>query len=222
MTWRIFARTICDSKFINCKQWEIIFFLFQAAGVKEGKKPLEKTIRSWLENRRNCNGKHYFNGNKIDNIKVFQFFRKIPEEKLWGIQNEFKKNIDASSPIDVNTDNLDLFCWSLLNQFLDLLGFLRVDIPDDFSLPGAKSKSIKDVHPYNKCCLYCEKWRGDKSTIGPNRVPTLGTCTIQEKKKFFKYFNLKSTLSSDEICNHYQADQQLLKNLKLMGYSIEE
>ena len=91
MTWRIFARTICDSKFINCKQWEIISFLFQAAGVKEGKEPLEKTIRSWLENRRNCNGKHYFNGNKIDNIKVFQFFRKISEEKLWGIQNEFKK-----------------------------------------------------------------------------------------------------------------------------------
>ena len=77
------------------------------------------------------------------------------------------------------------------------------------------------THIISAACI-AKNGGGDKSTIGPNRVPTLGTCTIQEKKKFFKYFNLKSTLSSDEICNHYQADQQLLKNLKLMGYSIEE
>lgn len=220
MTWRIFARTICDTKFINRKQCEIILDLFRAAGVEKKKEPLEKTIRSWLENRRKCKGKHYFDDDEIDNMEVFRFFRKIPEEALRDLQKRFQTNVDESSPIDVNTDNLDLFCWSLLNQFLNLLGFHQADIPDDLFLP--ETKSTKDVHPYNKCCLYCKNWEGDKSTIGPNRVPTLGKCIIQEKNKFKKYFKVKSSLSSAEICNHYQVDQKLLKNLKLMGYSIEE
>ncbi len=217
MTWRIFARTICNTKFANLNQWEIILRLFEEAGVKKEAEPLEKTIRSWLEGRRHCNGSRYFPSKEIDNLKVFQFLRKIPDEKLRDIQKEFRQHVDSSSPIDVSTDNLDLFCWSLLNQFLDLLGFLRVDIPDDFSPLGIKP--TKDVHPYDKCCLYCVNWHGDKSTIGPNRIPTSGKCIIQQKNNLFVY---KSRLSSAEICNHYQADQKLIENLKLMGYRVEE
>ena len=46
MTWRIFAETICNSKFANLNPWEIILRLFQEAGVKKEAEPLEKTIRS--------------------------------------------------------------------------------------------------------------------------------------------------------------------------------
>ena len=220
MTWRIFARTICNTKFANLNQWEIILRLFEEAGIKKEAEPLEKTIRSWLEGRRHCNGSRYFPSKEIDNMKVFQFLRKIPEEKLWNIQKEFRLHVDNSSPIDVNTDNLDLFCWSLVNQFLDLLGFLRVDIPDDFS--PFRVKSTKDVHPYDKCCLYCLNWHGDKSTIGPQRIPTKGNCYVTKKGTGFPIISVQSKLSSSKACDCYITDQNFIERLKLIGYNCGE
>lgn len=89
----------------------------------------EPTVRKWLSGERNCKSSKYFPRKGVDNEKVFTFFKNRPKEKLLELQRLFGEIADASSPIDVTTHDLDAFCWSLVNQFLDLLGFQRVDIP---------------------------------------------------------------------------------------------
>ena len=221
MTWRTFASTIAHTKFVNYSQWKLILRLFQAAGIKEEAEPFEKTIRSWLEGRRNCDGARYFPSCKINNKKVFQFFRNIPEGALWNIQREFRIKKDVNSLIDVNTDNLDQFCWSLVKQFLDLLGFPMTDIPASLS-PRPDYESIKNVHPYNKCCLYCIHWDGDRSTVGPHRIPTKGLCWRPKKVNGLNINRLRRPLSSSDICDDYEADQSFIKMLKQIGYNIAE
>lgn len=216
MTWRIFARTISNTKFVNYSQWKIILCLFQEAGVKKEEEPLEKTIRSWLEGRRNCNGARYFPSCKINNKKVFQFFRKMPEETLKELQRNFKTTEDFNTPIDVNTDNLDQFCWSLVNQLLDLLGFPIVDNP------AAPPQPDFGAHPYNKCCLYCVHWRGDRSTVGPHRIPTNGLCWKKDKRTELNITKVRNMLSSSDICDDYEADQSFIKILKQIGYNVAE
>ena len=219
MTWRTFASTISNTKSVNYSQWKIILRLFQEAGVKKEEEPLEKTIRSWLEGRRNCGGSRYFPNNKIDSEKVYQFFLKIPENALRDLQSKFRMNKDTDSPIDVSTNDLDQFCWSLVNQFLDLLGFPRIDIPS--TSPHPSYESIKNVHPYNKCCLYCVHWDGDRSAIGPHRIPTKGSCWMQKKGNGYHVCHIGIRLSSD-ICNHYEADQSFIEKLKQIGYNFTE
>lgn len=216
MTWRTFAETIRTVKLVNCCPWEIVLHLFEAAGVEEVKLPLEKTIRSWIENNRNCKVSRYFPDGKINHREVFLFFRKAPEEKLRNLQKEFKLNIDAGSPIDVNTDNLDMFCYSLVNQFLDLLGLRRIDFSNDSLLI---EESIKNIHPYDKCCLYCTHWNGDKSTVGPGRISTSGICSIKINNSVTR---LQKRQSSSAICTHYQVDQRLMNDLKKIGFTVNK
>ena len=220
MTWRTFAETIVAAKLTDDRPWKIILCLFRAAGVKENDEPLEKTIRSWLENRRHCKASCYFPAGKINYKEVFRFFRKAPEGKLRNLKKEFQMNLDANSPIDVSTDNLDTFCWSLVNQFLDLLGLQRIDFSENPLLLA--EESIKNIHPYDKCCLYCKHWKGDKSIVWPGRIPTTGTCSAQRVNKNNIVTRLRRRLSSDAVCNQYQADQDLMDNLKQIGYRVKE
>lgn len=127
MTWRTFADAIHASKITDDVPWRIINDMFVEAGYAEGL--VEPTVRSWLNEKRKCDGRRYFPNKKIDNKRVFAFFKNRSEEKLRNLQNIFQKTANADSPIDVKTDNIGVFCWSLVNQFLDLLGFQRVDIP---------------------------------------------------------------------------------------------
>lgn len=75
-------------------------------------------------------GKSLFPDNKLNDAQaLFRFFRQRPESKLKKVQSVFKEMADTNSSIDIETDDMDIFCWSLVNQFVDLLGFQRLDIP---------------------------------------------------------------------------------------------
>lgn len=118
---------------------------------------------------------------------------------------------------------IDIFCWSLINQFLDLLGFQRVDISKDTipnqeqsaeqhsnesslihntNLPEERKTSIRSmILPHSDdCCYHCAYWNGDRKTFGAYTTPTYGIC--------LKY-NRREQLSSDLACNDYKKRKKL-------------
>lgn len=127
MTWNAFINAIYSSKITNDKPRKILERLFIAAGRKQ--EFSEAAAYTWLRGERNCDSSKYFPNEEVNHEEVFKFFRNRSEEKLQNLQKIFQKAADSDSPIDVKTDDLDVFCWSLVNQFLDLHGFQRVDIP---------------------------------------------------------------------------------------------
>ena len=133
MTWKDFIEPIESSNLIeNNTDKEILMKLFKVA------EPYAEisvfSIAKWLKNERNCKVKRYFPEDCINNPKkVFDFFRKRSESKLKELQKIFRekygnKNIDT--PIDLDTEDIDIFCCSLLNQFLELLGFEQMELSD--------------------------------------------------------------------------------------------
>lgn len=182
----------------------------------------DSTAKSWLSGNRNCKASTHFPAGKIDADSLFRYFRKRPDVKLKQLQQIFrtKANNELDSPIDTETDDLNVFCWSLVNQFLDLLGFQRVDITDSPALPSNESAGGNQL--CDKCCLYCIHWQGDKSTVGPYRMPTSGLCSIcLEKTGRGSYSRLQKRLSSSAACANNRADQSLISNMKRIGYNVD-
>lgn len=217
MTWRKFAKAIRDAQITKDVPWRIIDDLFKAAGYTEGL--LEPTVRSWLKEKRNCDGRRYFPNKEIETKEVFDFFRKSSEKKLQNLQKIFREETDPDSPINVETNNLDIFCWSLVNQFLDLLGFQCVGIPESAlsakepeSVPSVEepvnAPSVKDKktakrfvkslflpHSTDDCCYHCAYWVGDRTTFGAYTTETYGFC---------RKYNRQEQLSSDLACKDHK------------------
>ena len=208
MTWRIFTNAIRDAKITNDVPWRIINDLFMEAGCTE--ELAEPTVRTWLNGKRNCDSRRYFPNKQIDHKRVFAFFKNRSEEKLQKLQKIFQEIEDTNSPIDVKTGDLDVFCWSLVNQFLDLLGFQRIDIPHTESnlLLDSRSTSEIEVSPKKKpsirstilphsedCCYRCIHWNGNRKTFGAYMTPTYGYC--------FKYDRAKQ-VSSAVACEDFE------------------
>lgn len=127
MTWGTFTDTICATGLTRGRAPEILVFLFAAAGSMA---ECSKTAtQKWIEGSRNCKSSRYFPEGKLNNINgAYKFFRGRPLAKLQDLQKRFRSLGDSNSPIDTETCDMDVFCWSLVNQFLDLLGFQRVDV----------------------------------------------------------------------------------------------
>lgn len=216
MVWKDFIVPIRQSGIFGNASYKILISLFEQAGSINDVP--DATAKSWLSGRRNCKASTYFPAGKIDTKCLYRFFRNKPVNKLKQLQQMFRArdNIDFDSPINVETDNLDEFCWSLVNQFLDLLGFQRVDIPDFHTL--SSDESAKANQPCDKCCLYCIHWQGDKSTVGPYRMPTYGICVTDSEKSRHR---LQRRLSSSTVCANYQVDQDLISNMKRVGYNVD-
>lgn len=214
MTWSTFIDAIRGAQITNAVPWRIINDLFVEAGDKVG--PAEPTARMWLNGKRNCDSRRYFPNQKIDSNKVFAFFRNRPEEKLQNLQKSFQEKIDAGDPVDVNTKDLDTFCWSLVNQFLDLLKFERVDIPQ----PRSGTTNTETIFPphNHKCCLYCVYWEGNSGIIGVSKMPIDGTCHTYNGNRH----RLCSRLSSTAACPNYKADQNLINRMKESGFDIKD
>ena len=69
MTWRTFAVAIQDAQITGGVPYKIIGDIFKAAGCPAG--PSEQAIRTWLEQKRNCDGSRYFPDKEIDAQKLF-------------------------------------------------------------------------------------------------------------------------------------------------------
>lgn len=223
MKWKNFITPIQKSEISGDVAYKILLDLFEYAGSKNYVS--EAAAKSWLNGTRNCKASTYFPSGKADTESLFRYFRNRPESKLKRLQQIFQndKNLDADSSIDVETDDIDIFCWSLINQFLDLLGFQRVDlskdtIPDqeqsaeqysnesplihNTNLPEERKTSIRSmILPHSDdCCYHCAYWNGDRKTFGAYTTPTYGIC--------LKY-NRREQLSSDLACNDYKKRKKL-------------
>ena len=201
MTWSTFAGVIRDAQITNVVPWRIINDLFVEAGCPMGL--AEPTVRKWFNGERNCDSRRYFPDQKIDSDKVFAFFKNRPTEKLQNLQKSFQEKIDAGDPIDVNTKDLDTFCWSLVNQFLDLLKFERVDIPQ----PSGDTTDIgtKPFLHEHKCCLYCIHWKCTASITEIFRGPLSGICHKYNGNRH----SLSLCLSSTAACSDYKENENL-------------
>lgn len=129
MSWKDFFTTLKASElFGNTSMAQILIQLFQAAGAVNDFS--EDTAKSWINGKRNCKVSTYFPEGKLNNITgAINFFRNRPESNLKKLQKLFRK-IESDNPIDSKTGDMDIFCQSLVNQFLDLLKFKRLDMPD--------------------------------------------------------------------------------------------
>ncbi|MBD5523845.1 MAG: hypothetical protein HDR04_05395 [Lachnospiraceae bacterium] len=132
MTWDTFTKAIEESELESGTQAQILIKLFKRAGYinrKEDDIP-EDTAKKWIKGTRNCKVSTYFPDEEyVQKEKLYQFFRRRPQDRLEKFQQILCKEINASSPIDCITKDMDRFCWGLVNQFLDLLGFQRIDMP---------------------------------------------------------------------------------------------
>ena len=132
MTWKTFANSIKKSKLMDGNPARIVIALFESAGYISKKEDglTEETVRKWFSDDNRCHGFNYFpNGNLENSQGTYKFFRNRPDSKLKNLQKIFRENKDNDSPIDCETKDMDRFCWSLVNQFLDKLGFPRLDMP---------------------------------------------------------------------------------------------
>lgn len=128
MTWGIFTKAIEDVELEKGNQAQILCVLFARAGSK--REFTEQAAQSWIDGKRRCQPSRYFPEKTITNQKgAYDFFRRRPESKLKNLQQIFRQKKDVDSPIDCETEDMDRFCWSLVNQFLDFLGFQRLDLP---------------------------------------------------------------------------------------------
>ena len=129
MTWKKFITLIRHSGISGEASYKILLDLFEKAGCKCDVS--DATAKSWLNESRNCKASTYFPAGKVDTNSLFRYFRNRPGGKLKQLQQIFQtgEHFDLDSPIDVETNDIDIFCWSLVNQFLDLLAFQRVDMP---------------------------------------------------------------------------------------------
>ena len=129
MTWGIFMNAIKEAELVNGTREQILVALFKNAGRE--KEFSEQAARKWISGDRNCKVSSYFSNGTITNQEgAYRFFRRRPEDKLKKLQQIFRSKKGVNSPIDCETENMDRFCWSLVNQFLDLLGFQRLELPD--------------------------------------------------------------------------------------------
>lgn len=131
MTLGTFTKAIMDAELQCGTQENITLALIKRAGYinKKDDDISESTLKKWNNGGRKFNAHNYFPCRECVKIQeVNNFFRRRPEDRLKKLQQIFFEIIDEYSPIDCETQNMDIFCWSLVNQFLDLLGFEREDL----------------------------------------------------------------------------------------------
>lgn len=152
MTWKEFFGAIYNSKLVNLSSPKIVKSLFEKSGAHIEFE--ERTAKSWLDGKRQCNASRYFPDGRIEDVRAaYSFFRNRSEEQLKTLQKIFREQDVAGSAIDVVTDNLDTFCWSLVNGFLDLLGFQRVDIPITALNEDLSNQKVRRIF-LNAVCHY--------------------------------------------------------------------
>ena len=234
MIWNDFIKPIRQAGISYDAAWKILSQLFKLAGCVDDFS--EATAKKWLYGTRNCKVNIYFPTGNVDSKMVFRYFRNRNDSKLQQLQRIFQEQLSSNSDslIDTKTADLDIFCWSLVKQFLDLLNLQLIEIhlgdssivappldsqeigqPNGELVEGLEQPSIRSkLLPHSdKCCFYCIYWNGNKATVSAYRSATYATC--------LKY-NRENQLSSTAVCKSYKSDQSLINQMKLLGYNTEQ
>lgn len=147
MTLKIYMKAIGESKIESGTEPQILKSIFTAAGYfpRKDEGLAEATFAKWINGTRPYNGIRYFPEGKLGNPNgLFKFFRNRPENKLRELQRLLCEEKEDDSPIDYETEDLDRFCWSLVNQFLDLLCLERISMPDSDGVSGESSVDVAE------------------------------------------------------------------------------
>lgn len=168
MTWNTFTKAISEAELESGTQAQILIKLFKRAGYinKKEDEISESTAKKWINGTRKCKIYSYFpEKENVDIQNIYKFFYNRPKDKLMKVQQIFCLEKDDNSPVDCETENMEKLCWSLVNQFLDLLGFEREDIPNIAS-------GVDDVF-FREHQGVAEERMSDKG---------VGVCTKEDKK----------------------------------------
>ena len=139
MEWKTFLNAIKKSKLASGTRSQILVLLFKNAGYIHLKEDgiSDETARKWIQGDRNCTVLSYFPDGELTCPEgVYKFLKNRPLNRLKELQEIFCNEKDDSSPIDCTTEDMEIFCWSLVNQFLDLLGLQRMDMPAKDTSPN--------------------------------------------------------------------------------------
>ena len=154
MTFGEYIRAIVSAKITNDSQARIVIDLFKAAGaVKKFDKDevlSESTANKWINGERFCKTRSYFPEGKINNEAGFvDYFSKRPEASCKALQEAFR-SINNDGIVDCDTVDIDVFCRSLLRQFMAILGVSWVEEPISETL------SEKMLKIFRKAIIDCK------------------------------------------------------------------
>lgn len=104
--------------------------------------PSIDSVKKWItqseKSKRNCDVKSYYPNPSLEGKKtheLYMFIRNFGEKAAFRCQQEFKRIISESNDkgcvIDTETGDYDILCFSILNQFIVLMGMdaLKIDDP---------------------------------------------------------------------------------------------
>lgn len=104
--------------------------------------PSIDSVKKWIthseKSKRNCDVKSYYPNPSLEGKKIhelYMFIRNFGEKAAFRCQKEFRRIISESNDkdcvIDTETEDCDILCFSILNQFIILMGMdaLKIDDP---------------------------------------------------------------------------------------------
>ena len=125
MTFRKYIETLYYTHLFGKNRLLFARELFCVAITKPDSEPAESTINSWYYKGKRSDIKRYFQNGLVDKSGFIDYFKKKTKDHgSWKIiQDAFSKvERDKSFRVDLETENCDVFFWSLLNQFQRIFG----------------------------------------------------------------------------------------------------
>lgn len=120
--------------------------------------PSIDSVKKWItkseKSKRNCDVKSYYPNPSLEGKKIhelYMFIRNFGEKAAFRCQQEFKRIISESNDkgcvIDTETGDYDILCFSILNQFIVLMGMdaLKIDDPA-LNIDPEIIELVKDQH----------------------------------------------------------------------------
>ena len=122
MKFGTYVDTLASIGFFGKSKAMLGYNLFMAAGPCS--KPSIEAVKTWLSGTRSCRVGRYFPEESIDEVQFISYFRRRTNgPTLWKqLQMAFGAIEEADTEsgdfcVDLNTNDPDVFYWSLLNQF---------------------------------------------------------------------------------------------------------
>lgn len=210
MTWGIFADTIYSVGLLgqNQSKAKIIALLFSAAGTMA--ECNTTATQKWINGSRNCKSTKYFPDAKLNNPDgVYQFFRNHSLDKIQELQKKFREigGADSSIIVDTKTHDMDEFCWSLVNQFLEILGFPLLSVPSNNNFNISEDITPADI---STSVGICETESNEVTTNSKEQqVRKLFLDAVREYKIMEIISRKPAILNRYDYANFYAFDDQI-------------
>lgn len=144
MTLEEYTGAIVSVATTKISKAKIVVEIFDAG--KSFKIVSEDTANRWLSGSRNCQIRRYFPDAKINNTEgIYKYFRNRKEAFLIDLKKTFRQ-INTDKIVKCDTDDMDEFCWSIVNQFAALFDLQWPDQPTT-NAPIARVPSTSPIVP---------------------------------------------------------------------------